>query len=222
MKTITGEYRDIEINGRLLQDNERLILLCRDITERKIASEALAHANAELKKLANMDGLTKVANRRKFDNYLHREWNRAKRENTAIALILCDIDFFKQYNDTYGHQQGDACLQDIAKTLSDSIRRPADMVCRIGGEEFALILPNTNLDGALKTAERLHTNINALNIAHSTNRIADHVTVSIGGCSIYPADHHSSSILITETDKALYTAKKQGRNRIVTAPDHAS
>ncbi len=218
MLTQSGQYRDFEMTGRMLQDNERLILLCRDITERKAAAQALAHANAELKKLANLDGLTKVANRRKFDTYLYREWSRAKRDQTPIALIICDIDFFKQYNDTYGHQQGDECLKGVAKSLASSVKRPADMVCRIGGEEFTIILPNTDLDGAMKCAERIRTDVNTLNIAHRHSSIANHVTLSIGVCALFPDKHYSSSILITESDKALYLAKTQGRDRIVAAP----
>lgn len=220
MITQSGQYKDFEITGRMLQDNERIILLCRDITERKASAKALAHANAELKKLANMDGLTKVANRRKFDTYLHKEWSRAKRDQNFIALIICDIDFFKQYNDTYGHQQGDACLQGIAKTLAGAVKRPADMVSRIGGEEFTVILPNTDLDGAMKCAQRIRMSVNALNIPHRNSAIATHVTLSIGVCALVPTRHSASTILITETDKALYLAKTQGRDRIVSAPQH--
>lgn len=218
--TRLGHHIDLEITGRMLQDKERFVILCRDITEKKAAAAALNHAYAELKKLANMDGLTKVANRRKFDTYLQTEWNRARREQSSLALIICDIDFFKQYNDTYGHQQGDACLQDIAQALSQSVQRPADMVCRVGGEEFSIILPNTSFDGAMKCAETIRTNVNSLSIKHRKSTVAPHVTLSIGVCALLPAMHHSLSILITETDKALYVAKSQGRDRIVAAPRH--
>lgn len=175
----------------------------------------LEEANQELQRLATLDGLTQIANRRQFDSYLDGEWKLAIREKAPISLILCDVDFFKLYNDTYGHQAGDSSLQKIAKALTRSVKRSTDLVARYGGEEFALILPNTGRSGALKVAERIREEIKALKLPHAKSRTSEYITVSLGIVStIPPADALVvESILLA--DNALYRAKEMGRDRAV-------
>lgn len=174
--------------------------------------EQLAGANQELQRLITLDGLTQVGNRRGFDEYLTREWQRSLRKQTPLALILCDIDFFKSYNDTYGHQAGDDCLRRVAHALCNGVERPTDFIARYGGEEFAVILPNTLLEGAVQVAERLCTAIQALGLPHASSLVSPYVTLSLGVASIVPHSEVSSSLLIAEADRALYLAKTEGRN----------
>ncbi|MGB7443687.1 MAG: PleD family two-component system response regulator [Coleofasciculaceae cyanobacterium] len=176
----------------------------------------LQAANQELKRLANLDGLTGVANRRRFDEYLEDEWLRMTRENLPLSLILCDIDFFKKYNDTYGHQGGDACLRRVADALRFCAKRSVDLVARYGGEEFAVILPNTTVEGAYQVAEEVRQVVNTLNINHAASEVSNHVTLSLGVACFYPTPATSPSMLIAEADKALYQAKATGRNRSFT------
>jgi len=143
-----------------------IVVNIKDITERKIAEMTLQKANQELQSLASKDSLTQIANRRKFDDYLKREWSRLKREQKPLSLIMCDIDYFKFYNDTYGHQSGDDCLCEVARLISLNVTRPADLVARYGGEEFAVILPDTPEYGALHVAENIRREIQGLKIAH--------------------------------------------------------
>lgn len=173
----------------------------------------LEAANLELQRLVSIDGLTGVGNRRCFDGYLDSEWQRLRREGTPLSLILCDIDFFKLYNDTYGHQAGDHCLQQVALAMSNVINRPADFVARYGGEEFAVILPNTNKDGAIQVAEKIRHRVKALAIAHAQSQVSGFVTLSLGVTSAIPCFQASPTMLITAADKALYQAKLQGRDR---------
>lgn len=181
---------------------------------RKVQEQALAleQANQELLRLANLDGLTGVANRRRFDEYLEKEWRRLAREQEYLSLILCDIDYFKNYNDCYGHQAGDDCLKQVAQTISSIIQRPADLVARYGGEEFALILPNTPPEGAIHVAESIRFDVRRLEIVHGASKIGPHVTLSLGVGSQIPNHELQSSILITVADKALYRAKDKGRD----------
>lgn len=172
-------------------------------------------ANAELKRLACLDGLTKVANRRHFDEYLDREWRRMIREKNPLALILCDIDYFKLYNDTYGHLAGDSCLQQVADAIQRAVKRPADLVARYGGEEFAIILPNTNAEGALTVAEGIHSYVTALQIIHGESKTSKYVTLSLGVAVTIPTLNISYQELIRTADLGLYEAKSQGRDRIV-------
>jgi len=175
----------------------------------------LEEANRELQHLAGSDSLTQVANRRRFDTCLDQEWRRMAREQAPLSLILCDIDFFKSYNDTYGHQAGDDCLRQVARAISRSVRRPADLVARYGGEEFAVILPNTNAEGAIHIAEKVRSEVKALEIANANSQINNWLTLSIGVASILPCYESSPVILISEADKALYQAKAQGRDQVV-------
>ncbi len=171
-------------------------------------------ANQALQRLATSDGLTQIANRRRFDEYLDQEWRRMVREKAPLSLILCDVDFFKTYNDTYGHQAGDKCLQQVAKALSLCVSRPADLVARYGGEEFAVILPNTNAEGAVQIAEKVRFKIKALEIAHANSQVSTCLTLSLGVASIVPSHESSPAMLISAADQALYQAKAEGRDAV--------
>jgi len=146
---------------------------------------------------------------------LHQEWGRLKREKGGLSLIICDVDNFKSYNDTYGHLQGDQCLRDIANAIKSTIQRPSDMVARYGGDEFVLLLPNTILDGAQHLAEEIRERIFQLKIRHEKSPVADHVTVTIGAGSGFPDDEFSEDKFIWLADKALYEAKGKGRNCVI-------
>jgi len=176
---------------------------------------SLKQANLELEKLVNLDGLTQIANRRCFDDRLELEWERLSREQQPLSLLLFDVDYFKRYNDCYGHQLGDDCLNAIAQTVEQTLRRPADLVARYGGEEFVAILPNTDLDGASIVSEAIRSAIANLKIPHQNSDISDIVTVSVGVTSLTPNHQQKSSILIKQADVALYSAKQQGRNRAI-------
>jgi diguanylate cyclase (GGDEF)-like protein/PAS domain S-box-containing protein len=171
----------------------------------------LEEANQELHRLAMVDGLTQVANRRYFDSYLLTEWKRLAREKSPLSLILCDVDFFKSYNDTYGHLEGDECLKQLANILSKLAKRPADLVARYGGEEFAIILPNTDQHGALTVAEFIQEELAQVKIIHphSPHR---YVTLSQGITTCIPLPHTNFDLLIKKADDALYEAKAKGRN----------
>jgi diguanylate cyclase (GGDEF)-like protein/PAS domain S-box-containing protein len=180
--------------------------------------EKLQAAKDELEKLVVIDSLTGIANRRKFDRYIDSEWRRLAREKLPLSLIMCDIDYFKDYNDTYGHQAGDRCLQQVAQAISQAIKRPADLVARYGGEEFAVILPNTEVEGAVKVAEIIRTSVKQLKIGHIASRVKDLcVTLSLGVAGFIPSHEIPPATLITTTDQALYDAKKQGRDRVVSS-----
>ena len=179
---------------------------------------ALQAANRELEHLANLDGLTQIANRRSFDRAMDREWKRLRRETGVLSLIICDVDDFKAFNDTYGHQAGDNCLRRIARKLNSGIKRPADLAARYGGEEFAVILPNTSAEGAFYQAESFRSAIEALSIPHTGSSTGDIVTVSFGAATFVPGDDAAPEDLIEKADAALYTAKESGRNRVVALP----
>ncbi len=178
--------------------------------------QRLEIANQELQRLAALDGLTGLANRRRFDEYLEAQWQRLTRENLPLSLILCDIDFFKKYNDTYGHQAGDACLRQVADALRFCAKHPADLVARYGGEEFAVILPNTTATDAAQIAEEMRRVVSALEIPHVQSAVSQHVTLSLGVACIYPTPDTSGTMLIAAADVALYQAKAAGRNRYFT------
>jgi len=171
----------------------------------------LESANQQLKYLASIDGLTQIANRRQFDEQLEHEWRRMMRQQTPLSLILCDIDFFKPYNDTYGHQAGDVCLQQVAAALNRSINRAGDLAARYGGEEFVVILPDTELEGAVHIVKKIQARIQALAIVHKSS--PHHcITLSFGITTVIPTQEILPETLITAADAALYQAKDQGRN----------
>ncbi len=172
-----------------------------------------------LMNLSHIDGLTNIANRRAFDEALEREWLRAKRSGRTLSILMLDIDYFKKFNDTLGHAAGDECLKDVAKTIKGSLMRPSDIAARYGGEEFVCLLPETDIKGAMHTAENIMTNIKRLNILHPSSEICSIVTVSIGIASALPTDDSDSNELLQSADKALYAAKSLGRNRIHVSGD---
>jgi two-component system, cell cycle response regulator len=176
--------------------------------------EKLKNANRQLHRLAALDGLTGIANRRQFDRILQQEWQRLNREKKPISLILCDIDCFKLYNDTYGHPAGDACLQQVARVLQKASKRPADLVARYGGEEFAIVLPDTDAEGALFVAQRILQDLRELKIPHAKSSIDSYITLSVGVCTKMPHAGDMINHLIDTTDRALYQAKTGGRNRV--------
>ncbi len=226
-----------DLQTALEAQNKQLRL---EITARERAQAALAEANAslqtanqELDRLARQDFLTGLANRRLFDDFLEREWKRLAREREPLALVFMDIDFFKQFNDTYGHSQGDTCLKRVAQAISRSLKRPADLAARYGGEEFAVVLPGTDAKGAQEVAETIRHRIAGLAIPHSGSQAAAHVTISLGIAVVTPeavgggedakAENEDGGMssgvasLIQAADAALYEAKTSGRNRTCCA-----
>jgi len=177
-------------------------------------TKELKKANDELHHLANSDGLTKIGNRRRFEKFFADEWQRALRSKTEISIVLLDIDHFKLYNDTYGHQTGDDCLRKVAEALAATINRPTDLVARFGGEEFVIILGGTNAEGAINVAEQAMENIKDLEIPHGSSKTCGHLTVSIGVATAFAKIDLTESDLIEAADQALYRAKESGRNQI--------
>jgi hemerythrin len=178
------------------------------------ANQTLTELNNRLEVLSNNDGLLEIANRRYFDLRLDQEWRREMRERQPLALLMIDVDYFKRYNDRYGHQAGDRCLQSVAQAALSALKRPADLLARYGGEELVAILPNTELNGAILVAQAIQRKLSERNIPHADSTTADHVTVSIGAASIMPAKETSSAQLVAAADRGLYLAKEDGRNRV--------
>lgn len=187
--------------------------------ETKIVNEELnnklLNSNLQLKDLADTDGLTQIANRRTLNKYLASEWNRHCRNKKYLAYILLDIDYFKLYNDNYGHQAGDQCLVQIASIISECAQRSSDLVARYGGEEFAVILPETDVNDAKQIAEKIKNRIEEARIPHKDSIVSNYVTASIGVASIIPDAQNIEQSLPKYADKALYNAKEQGRNKCV-------
>jgi diguanylate cyclase (GGDEF)-like protein/PAS domain S-box-containing protein len=169
-------------------------------------------ANQELQRLASLDGLTQVANRRRFDEYFTWQWQYLQRQQAPLTLLLCDVDFFKPYNDRYGHQAGDDCLRQIARAIEQSIKRSSDLVARYGGEEFIVVLPNTTLEAGMQLALKIQETVAQLSIPHAGSQASPAVTLSIGLASAIPTPLIPPQTLIAAADRALYTAKLQGRN----------
>lgn len=187
----------------------------RDITDRKQMELTLQQANLILEKKANIDSLTHLANRRRFDEYLNQEWRRMLEKKQPLSLILCDVDYFKFYNDSYGHQTGDECLRQVAAAIARSVRYPEDLAARYGGEEFAIILPNTTAKNAVKVAQKIRSELHKLKIAHRSSTASQYVTLSLGVASMIPTSELSPADSIAAADEVLYEAKKQGRDRVV-------
>ncbi|MBL8472643.1 MAG: diguanylate cyclase [Rhodocyclaceae bacterium] len=166
-----------------------------------------------LEQLANLDGLTGIANRRRFNEMLEAEWKRAGRADTPLTLLMMDVDHFKLYNDHYGHGAGDDCLREIADALAAALPRTGDVAARYGGEEFAAILPGCSREGAAAVAERIQSLVAAKVIPHAKSATASNVTVSIGTCTLEPGDPRSHTEVLEAADQALYRAKQEGRNR---------
>lgn len=202
-------------------DKKFLGTLCiaRNILEIKSFQEELIQTQdrlveviEELRELSTHDGLTGIANRRYFDEHSKKEWKRAQRDKEPFSVIMLDLDSFKSYNDTYGHQQGDTCLKEVAGVIKKAMKRPADLVARYGGEEFALILPGTNEKGAYKIAELMRQEVMALAMEHQNNVSEKIVTISLGTSTAIAEPENDFSSLLVKADQALYQAKKSGRN----------
>jgi len=192
-----------------------LTQLERDEAFRKLGElqKELQRSNAELQKLTCLDGLTCIANRRRFDDFIRKECLRSARDSTTIALILIDIDYFKLYNDNYGHLKGDECLQKVAAALQKAVQRPADLVARYGGEEFAVVLPSTDASGAMKIADSLRHTVEALELSHAYSPLTNIITISMGIACKVANEKTSPADLIEMADEALYEAKNAGRNQ---------
>lgn len=197
---------------------EALIGFMFDISERKKTEEKLLALQKELEALSFKDGLTNIANRRRFDASLELEWDSAIRLRQPLSILLFDIDFFKQYNDLYGHVQGDRCLVDIAQTLSLALDGPRDLVARFGGEEFIVLLPGADASVALKVAERCQRLIQKQAIVHAHSPHDQRVTVSVGVGTVVPDEHIKPSQFLEQVDQRLYLAKKNGKNRVEAGP----
>ncbi len=220
LQLLSGQAAIAITNAQLyakVRNSEKILSNYNRTLEQQVAERtaALQRANQELARLAILDGLTKIANRRRFDDYLMREWERHLQEQQSLALILIDIDYFKRYNDHYGHQGGDECLIRVAQTLAQVPQYPHDLVARYGGEEFAAILPNTNINGALIVAESIRQAIAALAIPHAQSEVKEYVTLSLGVAAIIPTLDQQPEELIAQADQALYRAKHQGRDRAI-------
>lgn len=192
---------------------EALIGFMFDISERKKTEEKLLTLQKELEELSFNDGLTGISNRRKFDMVMETEWNNARRTRQSLSVMLIDIDFFKQYNDYYGHLQGDDCIRLVAQLLNSAVARPRDLVARFGGEEFVLVLPETDNASVLQIANKCQNLIRSQQIQHEKSSVSNLVTVSIGVSTIVPEDNKLDKF-IKSVDRLLYKAKKNGRNRI--------
>jgi diguanylate cyclase (GGDEF)-like protein len=196
---------------------EALVGFMFDISERKKTEEKLMCLQRELQDLSFKDGLTGLANRRRFDTLLYLEWDAACRNRKPISLLMIDIDFFKQYNDRYGHIQGDDCLKRVSKALATGATRPREFLARYGGEEFALVLPETDERGAESVATRCREALWAEGIPHEASSVAPIVTVSIGVGTVIPSSADELLHFIEAVDKRLYRAKQEGRNTMVLA-----
>jgi diguanylate cyclase (GGDEF)-like protein/PAS domain S-box-containing protein len=186
-----------------------------DISERKRTEQQLISLQKEMEELSFRDGLTGVANRRRFDAIVELEWGNARRNQQPLSMLMMDIDYFKQYNDRYGHLEGDACLKHVARILNSAATRARDLLARFGGEEFVLVLPETDEAAACKLAERCRDLILAERIPHEPSPIGPVLTISLGACTVTPSHGDELRPFIDAVDKRLYQAKQQGRNRIV-------
>jgi len=182
--------------------------------ERRKEEEELLRLNKELESLSFLDGLINIPNRRAFNKAFDREWDRCRRDQKALSLVMIDIDFFKDYNDLYGHQRGDECLTLVAQTLASVLKRAEDMVARYGGEEFVMLLPGIELEQATLLAEECRNKILDQKVDFQTSKVIDVVSISLGVCTTIPTQDAEASILLKASDLALYRAKKNGRNRV--------
>ncbi|MEG4630740.1 diguanylate cyclase [Microcoleus sp. AR_TQ3_B6] len=196
---------------------QQLALLNRQLQQQK---QQLESVNRALQYLATYDSLTEVRNRHSFNQYLDTEWRRLAREEAPLSLIMCDIDYFKLFNDTYGHQAGDECLRQVAAVIQHSVKRAADLVARYGGEEFVVVLPNTDIEGATCVAQMIAQQVRALQIVHAKSAVSEYVTLSLGVACCIPAPKSEPGALIALADESLYQAKASGRDRVSVATFH--
>ncbi|MDB9529318.1 diguanylate cyclase [Oscillatoria sp. CS-180] len=208
------DYATKPIHLSILRHRVHQVLRERELMQQLATiNQQLASTNRELQYLTRVDSLTQVANRRSLEETLIREWARLMRAQKPLGVILCDIDFFKRYNDLYGHPAGDYCLKQVSRLLQLSILRPVDFVARYGGEEFAILLPETDINGTMNVASRIHTNIRNAAIPHANSQAADIVTLSVGVTCSIPQATISNGDLFKIADQALYSAKAKGRNQ---------
>ena len=208
---------NIELLARIrYHSRSYMTLLQRDAAYRalRVSQQQLLDTNLVLQRLMNSDGLTGLSNRRHFDEYLELEWRRAMRDQTQLSLLMIDVDFFKTYNDSFGHVEGDEALRKVAATIREASSRPSDLPARYGGEEFALVLPNTSPGGARMVAEKLRMSVAALKIPHIAPTDGSSLTVSIGLSTVVPQQGSDCRQVIMAADKGLYTAKHNGRNQV--------
>jgi diguanylate cyclase (GGDEF)-like protein len=210
LKRKVGIFLELHLQRQQLEEKTRD--LDAKILELEVLHKELEEKNAKLELLSSLDGLTGLFNRRYFDDNLLKEWKQAIRDSTCLSLLIVDIDYFKNYNDYYGHLEGDDCLRKVAQSLYEALLRPTDIVARYGGEEFTVILPNTGSEGAEKVAKRMMDSVARLDIVHKTSSVAETVTISIGVSSIFPSGKLAVTSLLDRADKALYQAKEEGRN----------
>ncbi|MDE3185918.1 MAG: diguanylate cyclase [Acidobacteriota bacterium] len=216
-----GDYMWVEASLRLVRDPvtgvpSGVLNMVRDISERKMAENELRNAYHAIEALAVTDPLTHLANRRRLDQFLTSEWRRGMREHQPLSLLLVDVDHFKPYNDTYGHLRGDGCLKQIAESAMDVVTRPGDLVARFGGEEFAVVLPNTPNEGAMKVAEEICVSLRQRRLEHRDSPLG-YVTISVGCATMVPGLGQHAPLLIQKADDALYAAKRNGRNQVHNA-----
>ena len=217
LRMVAKMYRMLsEQNAELARINthleDRVLLRTQELEQ---ANSALKHANQQLEVFSRTDGLLKIANRQYFDERLREECGRAHRSGRPLGLLMIDVDFFKPYNDRYGHQEGDRCLQAVAQAVASVLLRSSDLVARYGGEELGIVLPDTDAAGTLTTAQRVCDAVYALELPHADSCVAPFVTVSVGACTILPHGRDADADLLAFADRALYLAKDAGRNRVV-------
>lgn len=208
---------NIELVARIrYHSRSYMTLLQRDAAYRalRVSQQQLLDTNLVLQRLMNSDGLTGLSNRRHFDEYLELEWRRAMRDQAQLSLLMIDVDFFKTYNDSFGHVEGDEALRKVAAAIREASSRPSDLPARYGGEEFALVLPHTSPGGARLVAEKLRMAVEALKIPHIAPSEGASLTISIGLSTMTPVQGTDCRQLIMAADKGLYTAKNNGRNQV--------
>lgn len=213
-----GTYIWFETTARTILDpyglRKEIISVSRDVSSRKHVEKQLLEANELLQKISTVDALTGVSNRRGFDEYLKKEWKQCSRMAVPLSLILIDIDYFKHYNDTYGHVEGDICLRLVAESLKKAAKRSIDFIARYGGEEFVIILPSTDASGAQTVAEHLRMQVEALQIPLTRSEGSSYITISLGTATMIPTRDSDPKELFLRADKALYQAKQEGRNLV--------
>jgi len=204
----------VSANLKLQAQAEEMDRKHRELNETR---RQLEQRNRDLERLSALDTLTQIANRRRFDAVLRQEWRRAVRDESPVSLLFCDIDYFKRFNDTYGHQAGDECLVSVAQAMEETLNRPADLVARYGGEEFIALLVDTDPEGARMLAERMRARIEELKIENAGSSVCGYLTVSLGVATIVPNPTLKPEDLVDLADRALYASKAGGRNRVSTS-----